>query len=158
MSKFSAIYRWHHTRHLLKPSQNKGRAQIKFFLANIHQKTAIPRSLHQCWRKHLIELQCNMQMFVGTTILLSDLPTERRQQTRKTKKDGEMRSDGSSGLTWLNNHCLIKQDLTVPPITISQEVNRLVLTLHFLESIWNITKDWGLRSQIFWVELYITSE
>lgn len=76
-----------------------------------------------------------MQMFVGTTILLSDLPTERLQQTRKTKKNGEMRSDGSSGLTRLNNHCLINRDLTVPPITISQEVNKLVLTLHFLESI-----------------------
>lgn len=46
-----------------------------------------------------------------------------------------MRSDSSSRLTWLNNRCLINQDLTVPPIIINRDVNKLVSALHLSESM-----------------------
>lgn len=87
------------------------------------------------------------QTFVGTTIIFlirfSNPYCKPAANNEKKKKDGVggMRSDSSSRQTWLNNHCLINQDLTVPPIVISQDVNKLLLSLYFLESTWNIPKE-----------------
>lgn len=163
MSKFLAIYRWHHKRCLLKHSQNKYHAQINFSCPTyIRKQSFCPcfpsqnSSFKQiydigaqqlffcllnrlefgyCWAR--IEQICGYNS-LSHHILTSLLRAYSKQKKTKPKPHKQkMWSDSSSWPTWLSNHHLINQDLMVP---IKQDVNKLVLTLHS-----------GIRPQIlFW--------
>lgn len=192
MSKFSAIYRWHHTRRLLKHSQNKYHAQIKFscptyirkqsfhphftspscFFKEIYDRAArqlLFLALEQArpWfslNKNWADV-CGDNYYLSHQIFQSLLKACSKQRKEKKKKDGVggVRSDSSSRQTWLNNHCLINQDLTVPPIVISQDVNKLLLSLYFLESIETYQRNkasdlWGwtiCNIQVLYIYIYI---
>lgn len=162
MSKFLAIYRWHHKRWLLKHSQNKYHAQINFSCPTYIRKQSFQpcftsqnssfkqiydRAAQQlffscllnrvefgyCWARIEQTFGYNsLSHHISTSLVL--------KQTTPPTQTKKMRSGISSWWTWLSNHHLINQNLIVSPIIINQNVNKSVITLHFLESIWNTTK------------------
>lgn len=163
MSKFLAIYRWHHKRCLLKHSQNKYHAQINFSCPTYIRKqsfqpcfTSQNSSFKQIYDRAAQQLffcllnrvefgycWARMEQIFGYNSLSHHILTSLVRACSKQKTpctNQKMRSGISSWRTWITNHHLINQNLIVPPIIINQNVNKSVLTWHFLEPIWNTAK------------------